>query len=268
MEKNTETARRQTSAETNSDESTIHLDKNFFKLKNDDRRNAVLQHEVAHTKLHSMKGDTDNIDKTLKTNKFINELISDTISYYVENAKKLGISEKEAREQATSNIKGMAKKLTVEYQKGGLSKDEFRKKLRESAIAKLSKYKKSSNNHINTREFEADRYAVNKSSSAALKKGIRQYNKLNSKDVDDKKYAKHQFKISMDTIDNMNYSDDIKKEARKNTLKNKREIINSINKQKPQIKKAQNKLSAEDYNARMKALKDKSLTQKEKENYQ
>lgn len=72
----------------------------------------------------------------------------------------------------------------------------------------------------------------------------------------------------MDTIDNMNYSDDIKKEARKNTLKNKREIINSINKQKPQIKKAQNKLSAEDYNARMKALKDKSLTQKEKENYQ
>lgn len=168
--KNTETARRQTSAETNSDESTIHLDKNFFKLKNDDRRNAVLQHEVAHTKLHSMKGDTDNIDKTLKTNKFINELISDTISYYVENAKKLGISEKEAREQATSNIKGMAKKLTVEYQKGGLSKDEFRKKLRESAIAKLSKYKKSSNNHINTREFEADRYAVNKSPSAALKK--------------------------------------------------------------------------------------------------
>lgn len=72
----------------------------------------------------------------------------------------------------------------------------------------------------------------------------------------------------MDTIDNMNYSDDIKKEARKNTLKNKREIINSINKQKPQIKKAQNKLSVEDYNARMKALKDKSLTQKEKENYQ
>ena len=50
-------------------------------------------------------------------------------------------------------------------------------------------------------------------------------------------------------------------------MKKKKGIIEVTNKRKPAMKKAQNISSAEDYNQRQKALKDKSLTQKEKDNY-
>lgn len=263
----TVTQARQTSAEIDKDDPNIHLDKNFFKLKNDSRREAVLQHEVGHTKLHSLKGDNKKIDKSMKTNEFIDEFLSDSISYYVDQAKKMGIPEKEAKEQAQRDFKSYAEKLYRDYQKGGLSKDEARKKLRESAISKLSKYKKSSNMHVNTREFEADRYAANKTSSSTLKKGLREYNKLNSKDIDDPKYAKRRFKVALDSIDDLDCDEDVKKQARENTMKNKDTIINTINNTKSTIKKEQNRQSNEDYNQRQKALKDKSLTQKEKDNY-
>ena len=121
--------------------------------------------------------------------------------------------------------------------------------------------------HVNTREFEADRYAANKTSSSTLKKGLREYNKLNSKDIDDPKYAKRRFKVALDSIDDLDYDEDVKKQARENTMKNKDTIINTINNTKSTIKKEQNRQSNEDYNQRQKALKDKSLTQKEKDNY-
>ena len=269
-DENNETSfqQRQTAAEIGVDDPTIHLDKNFFKLKNDKRREAVLQHEVGHTKLHSMKGNSDKIDKSMKTNKFIEEFLKDSIDNCINSAKQFGMSEEEAKKALYDNgFKQTAKKICKEYQNGGLSKDETRKKLRESAMAKLSKYKKSSNDHINTREFEADRYAANKTSTSALKKGLRQYNKLTAKNIDDSKYAKRNFKVALDKNKDSNYDDDVKEHVRKELMKKKKGIIEVTNKRKSAIKKAQNISSAEDYNQRQKALKDKSLTQKEKDNY-
>ena len=263
----TVTKKRETSAEIGVDDPTIHLDKNFFKLKKDDRRNAVLQHEVGHTKLHSTKGDSKAIDKSMKTNKMIDELLADTKTYYVENLKKMGVSEKDAKESAEREFRSEAKELYDDYKKGGFSKDDTRKKLRESALSKLSKYKKSSNNHINTREFEADRYAANKTSASSLKKGVREYYKHRSKDFDDPKYGKREYKLSLKSIDDSNFSDDIKKAARQNIMDNKDELIKRSNEYKGYYKKEQNKMGKEDYNQRQKALKDKSLTQKEKDNY-
>ena len=109
---------------------------------------------------------------------------------------------------------------------------EVRSKLRENAMQKLSKYQSKNNAHANVAEFEADRYAANKAGSKNIKKGIREAYTRQKRDV-------------KDTVNKMNLDNNTKKKAISET----------------------NKLSQDDMKRRSKALADKSLTQKEKDNY-
>lgn len=56
---------------------------------------------------------------------------------------------------------------------------------RNSDFDKANKYSKTENNsHTNAKEFEADRYAANRTSERAIRKGISNLNKLEQKDRD------------------------------------------------------------------------------------
>ena len=141
------------------DNNIIHLSKDFEKLKNNKRRDAVLQHEIGHSKLHSLK-DKDNIeegkdamyDTMAKSNIFFNKnQIKNTL------------------EQSGRATPG--KKATSD-------KDKKR-------VENLEKYKKYENNgmHADRAEFEADAYASMHSNGSQLKRGVREAMKHISSDA-------------------------------------------------------------------------------------
>ena len=172
---------RRTSAEVLSDEPTIHLGKEFFKLKNNKRRDAILQHEVGHTKLHSMKSS----DKDLKTNKAALSYINQNINNIKSTLKAFGYDKSEIEEFINGpDIKKMKKEIVKSYLKNGMPTNKERAKLRDSAIEKFKKFDKSKEvSHANTDEFEADRYAANKSGSGEFKKGLRETYKFARKSI-------------------------------------------------------------------------------------
>lgn len=225
---------RRTVAETRSDDPTIHVDRNFYRLKNSKRREALLQHEVGHTKMHNNVGDAKHMSKDLKSKKG-EELNVDVATRNVkESLINSGRFPKDTIEiyMDSPGFKYELDRLRREYQAGGMSENEVRSKLRETAMQKLSKYQSKNNAHANVAEFEADRYAANKAGSKNIKKGIREAYTRQKRDV-------------KDTVNKMNLDNNTKKKAISET----------------------NKLSQDDMKRRSKALADKSLTQKEKDNY-
>ena len=178
---NTTIAERQTAAELLSKVPTIHLDKNFFKLKNDKRRDAILQHEVGHTKLHNLKSP----DKDLKTNKAVLTYVNQSMNTIKSTLKAYGYNDSDIKDYMNGpDIKKMKKEIVKSYLKNGMPDNKERAKLRESAIEKFKKFDKSKQSeHANTMEFEADRYATNKAGSSSLKKGIRESYKFARKNI-------------------------------------------------------------------------------------
>ena len=207
----TVTTVRQTSAELLSKVPTIHLDKNFFKLKNDKRRDAILQHEVGHTKLHNVKSP----DKELKTNKALLSYVNQSMNTLKTTLKAYGYNDNDIKDYINSSeIKQWKKDVAKKYLKNGMPDNKERAKLRESAIEKFKKFDKSKQpDHANTMEFEADRYAANKEGSSALKKGIRELYKF-----DRRKNTKNQPKEVRSTYNKMA---DVDYNARSKVLKSK-----------------------------------------------
>ena len=165
-------------------DSKINLDKNFFKLKGsnkNERRDAILQHEIGHQRLHNTNADNKTVDKKNRSMQVYKNVIKGA-------AKDSGIDV--ASDRALS-LYGPAHSIRKDiydqngaaskYFKSTGSKDE--RKQRNDDLEKAKRFEKNSP-HANASEFEADRYAANRTSERAIKKGIDNTYKLNRKNYD------------------------------------------------------------------------------------
>ena len=220
---------RQTAADVNSKNGDILLDKNYFKLKNQKRRDAVIQHEVGHTKLHSVRGDSNVADprsfspknRGVARRNAYNDGKENLESMGKETLKMFGIdpSSKSTRKMLNDNLDDVMGKSDKKYNERS-KKNPYRKE-REELLKQAGKYRNKSSSHANEQEFEADRFAANRAGVKNLKAGVREYaNKT------------------------------------KKMYKNMKGLSND---QKKQVVKTFNKANAIDQRARSKALKDKKL---------
>lgn len=220
---------RQTAADINSKNGDILLDKNYFKLKNQKRRDAVIQHEVGHTKLHSVRGDSNVADprsfspknRGVARRNAYNGGKENLESMGKETLKMFGIdpSSKSTRKMLNDNLDAAIGKSDKKYNERS-KKNPYRKE-REELLKQAGKYRSKSSSHANEQEFEADRFAANRAGAKNLKAGVREYTNKTKK-----------------------------------MYKNMKGLSND---QKKQLIKNYNKVNAIDQKARSKALKDKKL---------
>lgn len=187
------------------DNSKIILDKDFFKLKNGRRRNTVLQHDIAHSKLHTTKAPVDNeedtpIDKTKMSNEVLkyNALRKGSRVYrdYIRQGKSPSEAQKQAVNVATAERDNDNAKKYREIQKLNMNKDaidEREKTFKHARKLADDLNTKYNNGHLNGLEIEADRYAANKSNEREVKRGLRENSKHKStdkaiRDLDKKTY--------------------------------------------------------------------------------
>lgn len=183
---------RETEASLLSDE--IILSEEFFKLKNNNRREGILQHEIGHQKYHSILGDMKNLDEEsisdeafksivkgllnsegmqlcLSEEEF-NELLNETLKKLKNNRKmylKKGSNNKYDKSKILADIKRLIKKENPDKN----SKAETRKEL----ISYIDGKYTSKIPHNNTNEVEADLYARNKVGKKDFKKGLKEFGK-------------------------------------------------------------------------------------------
>ena len=162
----------------------IVLDKNFFKLKDDKRRAAVLQHEVGHGKLHNTTPGNKSADRSKISCTMIMDEIKEQEAELKKTYKDMGFSDEQISEYVEMwkdairpNIEGYLKMSTA---------TEVQDKIRASARNAARKYVPKHNpnldvNHTNANEFEADRYAANKVGERYIKRGVRETMKIVSK---------------------------------------------------------------------------------------
>lgn len=240
----TVTTVRQTAAALGDPDRTIALDRSFFELKNNKRRDAILQHEVGHQKLHSISSDDFDV--------FIDTLVNNTVSQ-LGDIEQYGLTIEDIRSEIIDQLKkngvtGNNFKGTPDEKLKNL-RSSIRKDLEKKFVGKLHK----NNDHVNANEFEADRYAINKTSKNQLKKGLREaYKKIGSD-----KGMKRQI-------------DGVNEVSRKNSGMSKSEFNQSgmkVYKDKELIntaRKEQNKMGKEDYNQRVRAMNHSGI-EKDKE---
>lgn len=170
-------------------DSKINLDKNFFKLKGShkgERRDAILQHEIGHQNLHNTNAENKTVDKKNRTMEVYKNVVSSSvkdnlggdmssdedvglIAYYKDNPHE---SRKEINDQGET-AKHYAKKLG--------SKEERKQR---NADLEVAKHYEKKSPHANAMEYEADRFAANRTSEKAIKKGVRNVYKFTRKDYD------------------------------------------------------------------------------------
>lgn len=151
---------RQTMTKLNDDSNTIYLDENFGKLKNDKRRDAVLNHEIGHLNLHKLsgKGSTDKHREN-------------SINAIAKQSEK----NPEIRKEITKQIKNMV----PDSSRHNYTKND---KIKIDNLNKFKKYEDDNNEHANAVEFEADAYSSAQKNGDHLKRGIREYYKRTKSD--------------------------------------------------------------------------------------
>ena len=215
-------ADRMTSSDKLSVTPKISLDSRFFKLKNQKRRDAILHHEIGHTKLHSPNTSKPELKTRSVGNDIADEVIDDLGKIY----KKRGLANDDDidKMKQRGSLKIRKDQIIKKYEKD-MDENKKSSKLRKSSYEKFKKddedykyYKPRKSNtdeqnkkenrrkpdnmtdpHTSAKEFEADRYAANKTSKSELKKAIREGYKMNKKKTDkDRMYSdkiKKQFRI-------------------------------------------------------------------------
>lgn len=159
---------RSTSAKIDSKDSDIILDKNFFKLKGsnkNERRDAILQHEIGHQNLHNINPENKTVDKKNRDMSVFKNLAKGTF-----------------KDQSGLDISGATidHGTRKDFHDGGgakeyaasTTKDKNEKKQRRADLAAAKKYE-GKGPHQNASEFEADRFAANRTSEGALKRALR-----------------------------------------------------------------------------------------------
>ena len=198
-------AKTSTHAESDAD-STIYLDNRFFKLKGshgNERMDAVLKHEIGHQNLHNSDTDNKTVDPKNRSSKVfrrgldaqIDNTLNTTSSMSNANvrdtAKKLFRNNLSGRMENIINHApiDMVKELIYrkygedKYLKDTSKEDQER---RDSDFNKAAKFAKANNSHTIPEEYEADRFAANRSSERAVKKALANTNKISKKSSSDK----------------------------------------------------------------------------------
>lgn len=143
----------------------------FWKLKNQKRRDAILQHEIGHSRLH--RADPENLEGTDKyalTAKAFRTFVSSTVKDQLISA---GFSPSEVKVSLSTIMNGdEMKKLQDRYVSILPATKSNKAKLRDEAIDIFKKYEKGL--HASVHEFEADRYSANKTSEKDLRRGVRE----------------------------------------------------------------------------------------------
>lgn len=150
---------RTTSADTKSDDPKIYLDKDFFKILGKKSKEAVIQHEVGHLKMHSMSPDSKIRDKAFASKNTFADMIK---------ANLVGFDNETKKEVVREALKDPGIKKIMQQKSGEIS-DADRKAVRQI----MKKY--AHGGHSNPTELEADRYAANRTSNSALTSGLSQY---------------------------------------------------------------------------------------------
>lgn len=269
---NSKTVDRTICITTSGDESTVILTKDFFNLKNPKRSEAVLQHEVGHSKLHTMNPKNPHLNKEAFSkevyddaiNELFNECYNDFCERYKEYCIKNKIGPKYYHKIVDSKIvKAFIMKIIQKtcpmsrFEAKKMDKNAIKSTVRSDMRKAFKEYeKKELCKHANVDEFEADRYAANKTSAKDVKKGLAELYKKESKN--DKEFRKASYEeISDEDLKKFNKeSRDINKEQEKAGKKGREPQISRedlINEYKHDF----NKRASIDMKMRAKALKDK-----------
>lgn len=211
---------RQISAKTSTVPEGIILDKNVFNLKNKNRMKALLNHEIGHLKMHSTQPDSKMRDPKFVSPANINALVDQQIGQF---AAFLGDMTPADKRELKLELMGQIDSKGY-LKTGDMNKDVRR--IRDLCWKTAQKYAKKDIYHANPQEFEADRYAANKSGSKHLKRALRDYVRRSMK-----VYNKQ---------DNKNVNKTMRKEIHRGIAQ-------------------LNTMHSGDYNARARALKDKDL---------
>lgn len=257
------------------------LDKNFFRLKNDRRRDAILQHEVGHSKLHNTVPDNMTADCSKISKTMVMKELETQENMLLKTYMSTGLmSEQECRGYVKmfhdNTMRDLNKYLNMST--ATEMQDKMRAKAREAANKYVPKHRNDGvdRSHSNPEEFEADRYAANRTSERDLKHGLRESMHKASKPKEMRKQANISGRAAY--VNAKAEGGDAR--GIKHTKKNGNEYMKTVSSQKEAEKyntdfdnimdgkqayspkdaaKAANKSRTIDYNVRSKALKDKEL---------
>ena len=251
---------RELEAVINGPDKKIVLDNKFFKLKNDKRRDALLEHELTHMTLHSEDPSSKYLD-------------TDTISPRKITRKDVERSKKETREEEPGisdserklrRLNGIVKRAQLREQAKPLvskstASDEMDKardnaaKLAESHIPKHPEVVRTT--HVtDPDEYEADARAVNRTGGPKhLKAALRESNKHMKSEKEIRRSTRaqrHANELQANNVNpNTNHIPPLSKEGKRRL--SKQEVENR--------RKDQNIRSAEDMKYRARAIKDTKL---------
>lgn len=236
----------------------IFLDKGFFNIKTKKRQDAVLYHEIGHTKLHNIDAGNQHLDQSLISPSAYMQMLNVEYREICSGLKKkYGINDLSAEDKREifSSVKKSLPPKDEYVQK--MSESQLRSKMRAEMMLVAKKYAtQDKNKHMNVNEIEADRYAANKTSEASLKKGLKDYQKYTSspKEIKRNMIAKAEEDWKERNPNKAEILSD-KKEKAKIEKMMKSELKNDVRK----MSKEQREYNKEDLAQRTKALKDKQL---------
>lgn len=192
-----------TSKKDDTDTDTINLDNNFFKFKGshqNERMDAILQHEIGHRKFHGTDPDDKHTDPKNRSQKFfrtdISKKVKHTTEHDINDDKQVYDAARKIFQDYPNHYRSMINQSSPEKVREEIYKkykeDEYLKnsskedqKRRDDDYEKAKKYEKKNNKHLIPEEFEADRYSANRTSERALKNALRNTIKLNKSGASD-----------------------------------------------------------------------------------
>lgn len=240
------------------EEPEIFLDKSFFNIKTKKRQDAVLYHEIGHSKLHNIDPKNPHLDKTLISPSAYMQILNVEYKEICNELKrKYGVDEicaEDKKEIFSSVRKSLPPK--DEYVKE-MTESQLRSKMRAEMMRVAKRYvNQDKNNHMNIKEIEADRYAANKTSESSLKKGLNDYQKYRSSPKEIKRtiIAKTEEDWKEKSPEKANLLSDKKEKAKIEKM-----MKSGLKKDAKEMSKEQRKYGKEDIAQRGKALKDKQL---------
>lgn len=248
--------------DTSKDDPKIYLDKSFFQLKHDDRRAAILQHEIGHGRLHSTVPGYKYTDTSKISREMVMNELNDQCKRIYDRYIKMGMSKEDA-DSNTKMVRGiLAGQIDEEYLKSSTASEmqsKLRADARKAANKALPKHLPQNIDveHINAKELEADRYAANRTSEKAVKRGLRETAKRGRKSMDKllSTQGKAEYMNQNEVPDDKRNSTKVTKPQRMEALGLTGDPGRSVN----DMKKMSNKSISYDYKVRSKALKDKDL---------
>ena len=143
----------------------LHIDKKFKNLKNNKRRDSVLNHEIAHKKLQNLYDPNVTIDHKVNT---VNSILDNR----VENGE---ITSQKEYDKASDKLVSLVNRKGFKEEKDYNDKDKKQSK----NLKIFDEYHKGG--QLNSIEFEADAYARSQKNGSYLDRAMREFSKYDKK---------------------------------------------------------------------------------------